>query len=292
MPTPRLRLSQFRDNDKDRVNNENKFKTVVKNSDFTFGSEDIEISSGADIGKKTRVVVSGSDFIVATLPNIGDIDDTIIVDTDSATSSIIIVPASGVTIPNITNNAVKLSGGYKRVMLYKIAENQFRVDGNYEDFEYIADLMSHANAASKTNETNATTGFVLNYAQKGTLRSIASTDTTAGDSWAMEVESTLASGADSIVAMVYTFSAEIGAQYRIQWRERAQPVARRQRASTWQGIQAQPNFTFFTNTNWRAMDHTITASATTVELRFYSSVDINGQLGDKMQVSELQITKV
>ena len=121
-----------------KLDNARKFKKINHSSDFTFIADSILLSVNPDEGKKPRHIVSGSDDVVFTVPDIGILgEDTILVQ-NLGTGTVRVKPDTGETF--IGNDTTRNFGGafteftiptFGTISLYKSAANQWFIDGNF-----------------------------------------------------------------------------------------------------------------------------------------------------------------
>jgi hypothetical protein len=119
-----------------RLINENKTIEVLVDSNRAITTEDIEISSGANIGKKVFLTPDlNGEYRVLTLNDIGDNGDLIYISGNVLQSTGILEVREGTaTIENLTlaYNAVTVSDDQFAV-LRKLGTNSYRIDGSYTE---------------------------------------------------------------------------------------------------------------------------------------------------------------
>lgn len=292
-------------NQLNRLNNTNLFFNDEKEVDFDFGAEDEEVSSGANIGRKTRTFVAGANEVTGTIRTTSvSLGSSVLLDTDSATAiyNIRASAADGQILigEGLTEGqGARLTGGVLRASLYRINSTTVRIDGSYEGYNDVIEIHTQANAASDPNgnEANATTGWSLGTGTTAapTLTSDADSDT--GD-YSLKVMNTLTGSS----YMRYYFGVTAGEIFRVKWNAKSTQGSNAY-ATAWQNCTGGPNFDppgvdGGSKSVWAAQGdsgngYLITATATgSIELRFYGSSSAGGVNGDNYFVDNLSIVKI
>lgn len=124
-----------------RVNNENLFKFTNEVNDEVPSGDDIEISSGTDVGKKTIMYADGSETITKTLDGSHAEGESLVFALKTDTAQIEVVPSTS-SISLImqgetgTNNSLRLDTVGQMVTIMKTdVANEYIASGSFTAFE-------------------------------------------------------------------------------------------------------------------------------------------------------------
>lgn len=149
--------------------------------------------------------------------------------------------------------------------------------------EVVVEELFTGNAASDAaGEVNSTAGFST---VGQTVLSVNSTDPQTG-AYCVEIESTDAGGTGDRVE--YDVTVEVGEQYNVSiWAREL--VGSDGRIQLWSGVTGWS--TVVLNNTWTEYTATVTATATTMKMRFYPN-NGSGTSGDKILLDNISITKI
>ncbi len=243
--------------------------------------------------QKIDNIVRGTDSVDFTLGDIGNEGDTYIA-SNSGTGTVRVL-LSGISVfgTNVTSGHDIItipqfgSAIFKKELDASLVPF-WKLNGNFTSSQSVVEIHSQSNAAADPNGTEAddTAGWTNS---AGTLSSESTTPSPdTGSFYLSQVNTAVAAQ-----YMSYSFTAEVGEDYLITWRsQKTQGV--NNFATDWQGVGVTgPTFVAPGDGVWKAESETVTASATTIELRFYSASQITNTLvGDDYLLDNLSITKV
>lgn len=180
------------------------------------------------------------------------------------------------------------------VTAVKMDASSFFLQGNFTT--YIANactadpnefaITANASSDPNCNEANATTGFVQG-SGSGTITLTSETATPSVGTYFISIDSP--SGGAARWAD-YSFTAAVNDTFTVTWDSKKTQGAG-SHATSWQGCTGGPSFNAAGNGVWENETASITATATTVTLRFYASTSGAGAAGDNYFVDNLSIIK-
>ncbi|WZE63613.1 hypothetical protein PANI_CDS0094 [Maribacter phage Panino] len=144
-----------------KINNARKFNIVNPSAGaFVFDAEDILVSSGANIGKKTITATNASITAEGTLGAIGEDGDTLLVDKHSSGSTFTIKPDTGISFifDDLTETDQLITVGGLATFL-RLSSTVWKVSGNYTVAPIVTALYDGADAADPNNETNTVSSY-------------------------------------------------------------------------------------------------------------------------------------